>query len=82
MSQIRIPDLSLSGSDLFDDSEGFLEDLSDQQCLRLYGGSSLISQVSVSVGLLVIDGQPTVANVAPISSSASTSESNAGIFLL
>lgn len=61
MPSIKISDLSLNGSDLLDDPESFLQDLNNQHLLKINGGNSLISQVTVSVGLLVVD-QPTMAS--------------------
>jgi hypothetical protein len=77
MPHIQISDLSLNGADLFDDPEDFLQDLSDRQLLAIHGGSSVISQVTLGVGLVMVEDQPTVMNVVPVS----TSESNGAGFL-
>lgn len=61
MSRIKILDLSLNGSNLLNDPESFLQDLSNQYLLNINGGNSIISQVTVSAGLLVVE-QPVVTN--------------------
>lgn len=51
MSSIRISSLSAIGSELFQDSESFLQDLQDYEIKTVTGGL-VISQVTVSIGVL------------------------------
>lgn len=85
MTKINISDLGLNGSDLngsdlFDDSESFLEDLSDRQLLEIHGGDSIVSQVTVSVGVLVARNQPTAVMADPLGIVLSADEFAGSIF--
>ncbi|MBC1236968.1 hypothetical protein VF14_33345 [Nostoc linckia z18] len=51
MATIKIHDLSPAGSDLFQDSESFLNELTDEE-LGVHGGRALAS-VSISVTVTV-----------------------------
>ena len=58
MSTIKISDLHPAGSDLFSDSEGFINDLDDGEIGAIQGGiwtlvlRSIVVSVSVSYSLL------------------------------
>ncbi|MBE9009698.1 hypothetical protein IQ250_05720 [Pseudanabaenaceae cyanobacterium LEGE 13415] len=51
MSSIRISQLSAIGSDLFEDSESFLQELREYE-LKTVTGGLVISQVTVSLGYI------------------------------
>ncbi|OUL30843.1 hypothetical protein BV378_02935 [Nostoc sp. RF31YmG] len=51
MSTIKISNLHLSGTELFNVSESFLCELTDQENVLIQGGTA-ISQVTYSIGLV------------------------------
>jgi len=59
MASIKIFELSLAGTELFQDNESFLNELNDQESLMISGGDgsdvyiSNISQATVSVGISI-----------------------------
>ena len=53
MAQLKITELNPAGSELFQDSENFLEELSDRELNLMAGGmdiNSVVTQNSASVG--------------------------------
>jgi len=57
MASIKISELRPAGSELFQDSESFLNELNDQQELSVLGGGtvvSVVSQLSLSVGISIV----------------------------
>jgi len=59
MAFIKLHELRPAGSELFQDSESYLNELNDQEIANTFGGDgsdvniSAISQVSVSVGISI-----------------------------
>jgi hypothetical protein len=56
MAVIKISELRPAGSELFQDSESFLNELNDQEMSTAIGGgtvATVISQASVSVGVSI-----------------------------
>jgi hypothetical protein len=55
MAKLKISELSPAGSELFQDSENFLEELSDRELGLVIGGAnnSVVSQNSQSVGTIL-----------------------------
>jgi hypothetical protein len=57
MATIKISELRPAGSEFFQDSESFLNELNDQEVLTTVGGGSVataISQVSRSLGISIV----------------------------
>jgi hypothetical protein len=57
MAVIKISELRPAGSELFQDSESFLNELNDQEMSTAIGGGtvgSVISQATVSVGISIL----------------------------
>lgn len=62
MASIKIAELRPAGSELFQDSESFLDEVNDQEMLIVFGGKkygdvvniSAISQVTVSIGISIV----------------------------
>ncbi|MDZ7960238.1 MAG: hypothetical protein RMY34_20535 [Aulosira sp. DedQUE10] len=79
MSTIKILNLHLSGrgTELFNDSESFLNELNTQQVESIKGGESIISQVSYSIGLLSSDN-----NVAGVETPITIANSSEPLYLL
>jgi hypothetical protein len=56
MATIKISELRPAGSEFFQDSESFLNELNDQEVLTTVGGgtiASVISQATVTVGISI-----------------------------
>ncbi|MBE9168980.1 hypothetical protein IQ238_16150 [Pleurocapsales cyanobacterium LEGE 06147] len=65
MSNIQIHELSSSGSELFKDSESFLDELSEEETATLIGGSNrrlALSIVSVQSNISVFSNSVITAN--------------------
>jgi hypothetical protein len=57
MATIKISELRPAGSEFFQDSESFLNELNDQEVLTTVGGgtvASAISQATVSAGISIL----------------------------
>ncbi|MFN6501266.1 MAG: hypothetical protein RMX65_030315 [Nostoc sp. DedQUE01] len=54
MATIKISDLRPTGSDLFSDSEGYMNELNDNEVDAIYGGYKRWQRVSAGVSLIGI----------------------------
>jgi hypothetical protein len=57
MASIKIAELRPVGSELFQDSESFLNELNGQQELSILGGGtvfSVVSQATISIGISIL----------------------------
>ena len=54
MAVIKISELRPAGSELFQDSESFLNELNDQEMSTLGGGDLFISQATLSIGISIL----------------------------
>jgi len=54
MAAIKIADLSVTGSELFADSESYLDEVSNSDVLSIKGGTS--TPACVVVGTLIVSG--------------------------
>ncbi|WP_414572350.1 hypothetical protein [Nostoc sp. CCY 9925] len=54
MATINISDLRPTGSDLFSDSEGYMNELNDNEVDAIYGGYRRWQRVAASVSIVAI----------------------------
>ena len=54
MAVIKISELRPAGSELFQDSESFLNELNDQEMSTLGGGDVFITQATASLGVSIV----------------------------
>ncbi len=73
MSNIEIHELSSSGSELFEDSESFLDELSDEETTALTGGRRLAySVVSINSNVSVFSDSAITANANSINANTAS----------
>ena len=85
MFDISISELSTVGSELFEDDESFLHELTEDENNKLIGGQVVFSQISLTAGFAVVP-KAAVANgnladfaVAAFDNAAINNNTNAGI---
>ncbi|QIR36467.1 hypothetical protein HCG51_06665 [Tolypothrix sp. PCC 7910] len=65
MASIKISELRPAGSELFQDSESFLNELNEKEISTAVGGAtvaSVVSQASISVGISLLTRSVVTAN--------------------
>lgn len=67
MAEIKIKDISIDGNDLFNDSEGFMDDLNEELLDEVNGGMLAESLVAPIVPLCTIPISPRPFPTEPIS---------------